>query len=275
MPFDPGRFTLTELRRRFTAGGQLPGPTLLRRMREDPRAGVRDLAEVLARRRGSSLRRRRDLASLLALERQLRSAGLLNVAGVDEAGIGPLAGPVVAAAVIFPPELAITGVLTAVDDSKRVPAELREAIAGEIRRQAAGVGVGIAEVEEIDRLNIYHAGLLAMRRAVEALPVEPDHLLTDARRIPGITVPQSPVIGGDRTHFSIAAASIIAKTHRDHLLEELDALYPAYGFARHKGYPTPAHQEAVRRLGPCPAHRRSFALIREVLGEDLPLLRHL
>jgi len=131
--------------------------------------------------------------------------------------------------------------------------------------------VGTAEVEEIDRLNIYHAGLLAMRRAVEALPLVPDHLLVDARRIPDLPMPQSPVIRGDRTHFSIAAASILAKTDRDRRMEALDALYPAYGFARHKGYPTPARQEAVRRLGPCPAHRRSFALIRKVLGEDLPL----
>lgn len=273
MPFQPSEHTLADLRQRFEEARHPPSRPILRLLLSDPRAGVRALGEVLRRRRSALERRRRDLTRRLEVETALRRGGLSFIAGVDEAGVGPLAGPVVAAAVIFPPELVPRGRLCEVDDSKRLPREVREALAEEIRGAALAVGIGSASVEEIDHLNIYHAGLLAMRRAVDALSPEPEHLLIDARRLPELAIPQSPIIGGDSLCFSIAAASILAKTHRDALLVELDHLYPAYGFAGHKGYPTPSHKAAVRRHGPCPAHRRSYALIREMLEEDLPLFK--
>src|SRR5262249_36318227 len=157
-------------------------------------------------------------------ERVLWKSGVQAVAGVDEAGTGPLAGPVVAAAVIFPPGTEFAGI----DDSKRLDVEQRAKMEGIIRRTATGVGVGLVEVGEIDRLNIYHAALLAMRRAVEALPVKPDHLLIDARVIPAVLIPQNSFYKGDGINFSIAAASIIAKTYRDRLMEGLEKIYPGY-----------------------------------------------
>jgi ribonuclease HII len=136
-----------------------------------------------------------------------------------------------------------------------------------IRRTAKAIGIGLAEVGEIDRLNIYHAALLAMRRAVEALSIKPDHLLIDARIIPDVSIPQNSFYKGDGINFSIAAASIIAKTHRDRLMEELEKKYPGYGFAQHKGYGTAEHQSSIRQMGPCAVHRMSFSFIRELCGE--------
>jgi ribonuclease HII len=197
------------------------------------------------------------LDALLARERDLWAKGLERVVGVDEAGVGPLAGPVVAAAVVFAPGTGIPGV----DDSKRLTPARRELLAAEIRRFALAHAVAAAEPEEIDRINIYQATLLAMRRAVEALPVRPDRVLVDARRIPGIDVPQEAIIRGDASCHVIAAASILAKVARDAIMADHDAAYPGYGFALHKGYPTEAHRSAIRRLGPCPIHRRSFTLL--------------
>ena len=178
-------------------------------------------------------------------------------------GVGPLAGPVVAAAVVFAPGVQLHGV----DDSKKLDPEQRARMATAIRERATGIGIGAAEVGEIDRLNIYHAALLAMKRAIEALPESPEHVLVDARTIPGVDVPQNQFQKGDGINFSIAAASIVAKTYRDALMDELDARYPAYGFAKHKGYATPEHQEAIRRHGPCDIHRMSFTHIKELCGE--------
>ncbi len=159
-----------------------------------------------------------------------------------------------------------------VDDSKRLDAAQREELAVQIRATATGIGVGAAQVDEIDRLNIYHAGLLAMRRAIEDLPEPPQRVLTDARHITGLEFPQHPVRKGDLRVFSIAAASIIAKTWRDGYMCELAERYPGYGFERHKGYCTAAHQKAVRHLGPCPVHRRSYGLIREMTAPEPALL---
>jgi len=205
---------------------------------------------------------RARLEALLRLERSLWASGLTEVAGVDEAGMGPLAGPVVAAAVVFAPGTEIVGI----DDSKRLTEKRREALAQEIRAQAAGVGIGIAQVDEIDRINIYQAGRLAMRRAVAALPRAPQQLLVDARTIPDVAIPQTPYVKGDALSYSIAAASIVAKTQRDALMRELDGLHPGYGFAAHKGYDTRAHRAALASLGPCAAHRMSYAAIREICG---------
>jgi ribonuclease HII len=167
---------------------------------------------------------------------------------------------------MFPPDTYVDGV----NDSKKLDAPTRERLAVDIRAKASGVAVGIATVEEIDRVNIYHASLLAMRRAVEGLPRAPQHLLVDARTVPGVTMPQNAFNKGDGINFTIAAASIIAKTARDAMLVELDSAYPGYGFAAHKGYPTPDHRRAFLEMGPCPAHRMSFPVIHEMLGEYSP-----
>lgn len=195
---------------------------------------------------------------LLQMERDLWARGVTRVAGVDEVGVGPLAGPVVAAAVMLPPEDRPRGV----DDSKRLSAAAREAADRAIRSAAMGIGIGIVEVADIDRLNIYHAALEAMRRAVLALPEVPEHVVVDARRIPGIDIPQTPLVGGDARCYAVAAASIVAKVARDRLMQALDAAYPVYGLGRNMGYGTPEHLAALDRHGPSPAHRRSFAPVR-------------
>jgi len=178
-----------------------------------------------------------------------------RVAGVDEAGRGPLAGPVVAAAVIIDPRK-IEG---RVCDSKRIPPRRREELYEFILSNAAGWSIGVAEVEEIDRLNILRASLLAMQRAVEGLSPSPSFILVDGpHKVPLREVEQQPVIHGDGLCPLIAAASIIAKVTRDRIMVQYDRLYPHYGFAKHKGYSTPFHREAIRRYGPSPIHRRSF-----------------
>ena len=199
------------------------------------------------------------MGALLRCERALWSAGVKLIAGVDEVGVGPLAGPVIAAAVVLPEGVRERGV----DDSKVLTAAQREDLAQRLRGVALGIGVGRADVDEIDRINIYHAALLAMRRAVEALPLAPEKILVDARTIPGVATPQTPIVKGDRRSYSIAAASIIAKVTRDALMAELDGTYPEYGFARHMGYATPEHIAAIEKHGPCPLHRRSFWRIRQ------------
>lgn len=204
----------------------------------------------------------------LEVERRSWNAGLGRVAGVDEVGMGPLAGPVVAAAVVLPrptSELASEAGIPAtfpagVRDSKTLTGKARERLEPEIRAVATGVGVGVVEVGTIDRINIYQAGLKAMRLAVARLPTPPEHVLLDGRRLSDCPYPQTSFPKGDRDVYAIAAASIVAKTYRDRLMVELDRRYPEYGFARHKGYATVAHREALRRFGPCPAHRRSFRL---------------
>jgi ribonuclease HII len=206
------------------------------------------------------------------LETLLWRVGITYVAGVDEVGMGPLAGPVVAAAVVLPIGVQLDGVA----DSKVLRAAVREQLAVEIRRCAVGVGVAVVEPEEIDRLNIYQAGLRACRLAVEALPVVPGYVLVDGREIPGLAMPQSAYPKGDAFVCSIAAASIVAKVHRDALMRELDERYPGYGFGRHMGYSTPAHFAAIREHGPSPVHRRSFAPVRAaargVPDAQLPLV---
>jgi ribonuclease HII len=206
------------------------------------------------------------LLSLYRYEAGLWSQGFDRVAGVDEAGLGTLAGPVVAAAVVLPRLCLIEGV----NDSKVLDEAERDRLAGEIRHHALAVGVGVVSVEEIAALHIYRAGLLAMERAVNALDPQPDVLLIDGdRRLgcrrSGRPLPQKPLVRGDSVSANIASASIIAKTHRDTLMRELDKLHPEYGFAVHKGYGTELHLEQLRALGPSPAHRAGFRPVRERL----------
>ena len=206
-------------------------------------------------------RRRRSTAAA-HLETLLWRVGIRHVAGVDEVGMGPLAGPVVAAAVILPEGTDIDGVA----DSKILTARDRTALDAVIRARALAIGVSVVEADEIDRVNIYQAGLLACRRAVEALAPAPGYVLVDGREIPGLPMPQSAYPKGDGFVCSIAAASIVAKVYRDALMCALDANFPAYGFARHMGYSTAAHLRALRDHGPSPVHRRSFAPVRAALG---------
>lgn len=187
-----------------------------------------------------------------------------TVAGIDEAGRGPLAGPVIAAAVILDPLRPIRGLA----DSKRLRAGQREALAQLIRERALCWALGRAEVEEIDRLNILHASLLAMRRAVECLPVAPQIALVDGNRAPDLACPTRAIVRGDASEPAISAASILAKVARDTEMCKLDALYHGYGFARNKGYPTREHLAALMRLGASPVHRRSFSPVRVCLNTD-------
>ncbi len=256
------RMSVCELRRRFVDEGRALPSGCEEALRDDPRAGARAVYEAVLRRRRENRAEGQRLRHLLHFEVALWDRGLLHVGGVDEAGMAPLAGPVVAAAVVLPKTFRPRGI----DDSKQLDAAERERLAAEVKRCAVGWGVGVAEVEEIDRLNIYWAGLLAMRRAVEALPFAPEHLLVDARRIPELAIPQQGIVHGDALSLTIAAASIVAKTTRDAMMLEYDRRHPDYGFARHKGYPTAEHFAALRRSGACPLHRRSFAPVRQALG---------
>lgn len=223
-------------------------------LRRDPRAGARALAATWLRRRSREAAERNRLSDLFAFERRAWAEGLTPVAGVDEAGRGPLAGPVVAAAVIFPDERAIPKL----NDSKKLLPEEREIVYKIIIELGLPFGVGVADVEEINRLNILWATRLAWRRALEALPARPALVLIDGNVRAPLFIPQKTLVGGDARCASIAAASVIAKVTRDRLMLELDRRHPQYGFARHKGYATTDHYEALRRWGPCPVHRHVF-----------------
>lgn len=195
----------------------------------------------------------------LSFELALWDQGVELVAGVDEAGRGALAGPVCAAALILPPDPGLLSRLEGVRDSKQMTPAQRSLWAGRLRQAALAWGVGFATAAEIDALGIVPATCLAAQRALNALPVPPLHILLDYLKLPTCALPQTPLIKGDARSLSIAGASVLAKTARDDLLTRLDADYPGYGFAAHKGYGTAAHREAIRRLGPSPIHRLTFA----------------
>lgn len=194
-------------------------------------------------------------------ERAARLCGYRCIAGVDEAGRGPLAGPVVAAAVVLPTRCRLSGV----DDSKQLSEGERNRWYAAILEQAMGVGIGSADVGEIDRLNILEATRLAMRRAIDQLVPRPDHLLIDAVTLPGIRISVRPIIKGDLLSLSIAAASIIAKVTRDRLMAEYHDMFPEYDFLSHKGYATTGHLQRLARHGPCSIHRRTFMPVHEVI----------
>ena len=205
----------------------------------------------------------KELARLEAMkefEREYDGCSLIR--GVDEAGRGLLAGPVAAGAVILPKDCTILYL----NDSKKLSEKRREELFLEIREKAVSYSVGIVGPERIDEINILQATYEAMRQAVSGLGVVPDLLLNDAVTIPELAIPQVPIIKGDAKSVSIAAASILAKVTRDHLMEEYDRQFPQYGFAKHKGYGTAAHVAALREFGPCPIHRRSF--LKNILGEN-------
>ncbi|HEX2338310.1 MAG TPA: ribonuclease HII [Hyphomicrobiaceae bacterium] len=256
------RLCLARVRLRFVVEGRVLDVATEAALKADGRPGARSILAAIARRRFANRSEGQRLRKMLQYEGLLWSAGARYVAGVDEAGMSPLAGPVYAAAVIFAPGTRIVGV----DDSKKLDAACRERLAGDIKASAVAWSVAFADVDEIDDINIYWASRLAMRRAIEGLPHPPDHVLVDGRRLKGLELPQQGIIKGDAKSLAIAAASILAKTARDDLMSRLDALYPGYGFVRHKGYPVPEHRAALRKLGACPLHRRSFGPVRRALG---------
>lgn len=256
------RILLADIRRRYVEKGRPLGGALEAALRADPRPGAKAILDAVARRKLEARAEGQRLRNLLRYERELWASGLSRIAGVDEAGMSPLAGPVAAAAVILPQGSRIPGV----DDSKRLDAVTRERLAIEIKKTAVAWSVAFADIEEIDTVNIYWAGMLAMRRAVEGLSIGPEHLLIDARRIRDVSLPQQPIVRGDSRSLSIAAASILAKTARDAFMQKLDREHPGYGFSSHKGYPVPEHLAALSKLGASPIHRRSFGPVRKVLG---------
>src|SRR6266849_5212848 len=257
------QLSLKEIQEKYAAGASSVSPAILRKLQRDSRNGARQLYKVLARRYGEQKKERIRLDAMLHFERLLWKAGIQHIAGVDEVGIGPLAGPVVAAAVIFPPGVEIEGV----DDSKALDEEIRNRLDLQIRQHASAIAIGLVEVAEIDRINIYHAGIRAMQIALETLAITPQHILVDSRTVPGFAQPQNSFDKGDGINFSIASASIVAKVYRDRLMTELDAQYSGYGFANHKGYATPEHQRALRDRGPCVIRSHSFYYIREICCE--------
>jgi ribonuclease HII len=204
--------------------------------------------------------KRRRLANLDLFEQAALASG--RICGIDEAGRGPLAGPVVAAAVILDPGRRINGLR----DSKVLTPERREELAGRIRTRAIAFAVAQASVEEIDEINILQATLLAMRRAVEMLQVAAEYALIDGNVMPRLPIPGRTIIAGDALEPAISAASILAKTARDAMMRDYDAQHPGYGFAQHMGYATPDHLDCLQRLGPCLLHRRSFAPVRGRIG---------
>lgn len=225
----------------------------------DRRQGARQLLDSF-RRRAESLREEKNrLHNICYLERSLWSRGFKTVAGVDEAGRGPLAGPVVAAAVILPREVFLAGL----NDSKQLTPRQREMLFDLISRVAIGIGVSVGPVELIDRINIYGATMEAMAGAVNNLPQLPAAVLVDGYPVRGLKLYQQAVTGGDARSLSIAAASVVAKVTRDRLMDKLHRQYPQYGFNRNKGYATFEHREALQKYGPCPVHRRSFRLQAE------------
>lgn len=246
----------------LTARGEGPSGELIEAMAADGRAGVQALykrcLKVWEREQAES----RRLQEMYLFESNLRKPGHHLVAGIDEAGRGPLAGPVIAAAVVLPAGFVLEGL----NDSKKLTPVKREALDAVIKTNAISWTVGVSTVGEIEEYNIHHASLLAMVRAVNGLQLNPDLVLVDGRfTIPGIVIEQRPVVGGDGLCPSIAAASVLAKVTRDRLMDILHLLYPEYGFNQHRGYGTSYHMTAISVFGPCPVHRRGFLPVKEIL----------
>lgn len=228
----------------------------------DSRHGIRALARKTRRIRKSDRAERARLRRMLKHERLLWKKGVVHVAGVDEVGRGPLAGPVVAAAVILPEGTVLPGL----DDSKAMKPENRDYLFDLIHEEAVAIGLGSVPAYEIDTINIYQATFKAMRQAIKSLPVKPEQILVDGNRVPESGIPELAIVGGDAASQSIAAASVVAKVTRDREMSQVAKTYPAYGFANHKGYASSEHLKALETNGPCPIHRRSFAPVEKGLA---------
>jgi ribonuclease HII len=253
--------TLRQIRTRYVERGRPLPSELETSLRLDTRPGARAILEKVEGRRRANRAEGQRLRWMLEFERALWNRNILVVAGIDEAGMSPLAGPVAAAAVVLESEWRAEGL----NDSKQVPPERRVELAARIKREARAWSVAFSEPEEIDRINIYWAGIAAMKRAVEGLGLTPEHLLIDARKLRDVPIEQTRIVKGDERSLSIAAASILAKTERDARMVAYAREYPGYGFDQHKGYPVREHVAALRRNGPTPIHRRSFAPVRAAL----------
>ena len=257
--------SITVLRSHLRTAVELEDETSLvgfaEKLGSDARRGVQGLVRSATARVAAMRSERERVAKMFELRSSLYVQGFKAIAGVDEVGVGPLAGPVVAAAVILPEEVN----LPLVNDSKKLKPAQREKLSFAIHEQAIAVSIGSVSPEEIDSRNIFQASLEAMRRAVEGLNPAPDYCLVDARTIPRVTVPQQGLIHGDAIDASIASASIVAKVFRDRLMQDFDVQYPGYGFGRHMGYGTAQHLEALERLGASPIHRRSFGPVAAVM----------
>lgn len=253
------KLTVSQIRERLA---QNPSEEFIQECEMDLRHVVQALLLQHKRREQEEEEERARIEKLLVEEHKLAAKGFLTVGGIDEAGRGPLAGPVVAAVCILPP----TFRLPYLNDSKQLSAARREKLFEQITGEALDYAVGSADSEEIDRINILQATKLAMKRAIVGLKARPEYLLIDALELPDMTIPQKALIKGDCTSASIAAASILAKVTRDHWMDRMNELYPQYGFDRHKGYGTEAHLQALKEFGPCAIHRRSFAPVYESLA---------
>ena len=253
---DAGTMKLKEIESALL--GQTPSAEFLAACEADDRAGVQNLVKRYRREQAE----RERIEALYAYEYAARDEGARMVAGVDEAGRGPLAGPVVTAAVILPFGLFLPGL----NDSKKVSAKKRELLYDEIMEKVVAVHVSIVDAATIDRVNIYQATMNGMYEAILSLEPKPDKVLIDAVELAKLPMPSLSIIKGDAKSASIAAASILAKVTRDRLMMQYDAEYPQYGFAQHKGYGTAQHIAALRKYGPCPIHRRSFEPVRSMAG---------
>lgn len=227
-------------------------PVFIETYAADERSGVQALVEKAQKKLGAWEKEKERIETMKRYEKEYDSYGY--ICGIDEVGRGPLAGPVVAGAVILPKDCKILYL----NDSKQLSAKKREELYEVIMREAVAVGIGFSSQERIDEINILQATYEAMREAISKLPVKPDILLNDAVTIPQVTIPQVPIIKGDAQSVSIAAASIVAKVTRDRLMVEYDSIYPEYHFAENKGYGAAAHIEALKKYGPTPIHRRTF-----------------
>ena len=244
--------SIAQIRTELETAGEDALPRLLEMYAADDRKGVRNLIEAAAKRAGKRQAEADRVQGMIDFERTM--TGKAIYCGIDEAGRGPLAGPVVAAAVIMPRDSRILYV----NDSKKLSESRREELFDQISKEAVALAVGVVDNKTIDRINILQATYEAMRQAISGLQIPPSLVLADAVTIPGISQKQVPIIKGDAKCYSIAAASIIAKVTRDRMMREYDKIYPGYGFAEHKGYGSASHYEAIRRLGLTPIHRLSF-----------------
>lgn len=241
---------------------------ILQALSGDPRGGAQRLVRICQSRLDEWRREQQRAIRMFSYERQVWAMGYKLVAGVDEVGRGPLAGPVVAAAVVLPGELSLPGI----DEVKRISPKRRRELSDEIRRTAISVGIGMVQPDGIDEANVMLATYKAMVKAVSDLTVTPDYLLVDALHLPNVTQPQAPVVGGETLSCSIAAAALVSKVTRDEYMIEMDRLYPEYGFANHKGYGTAEHRRALEQYGPSPIHRRAVPAGGEIaaLSPDSP-----
>ncbi len=259
---DAAKLTIPQIRQRLE-GAEFSLEELTS-LEQDSRASVIKLLQQWQKRQAKERQEMERLEAMFSYERKLKEAGCCLIAGMDEAGRGPLAGPLVVAAVILPQDCR----LMMLNDSKKLSVQQRERLYDQVKEKAIAVSSIVIGIEMIDTLNIYQATIQGMYQAVRALNPQADGVLIDAVPLPDLTFPNESIIGGDARSASIAAASIIAKVERDRLMLEADLQYPEYGFAKHKGYGTPDHMAAIREYGPCPIHRRSFEPVKSLLAKE-------